>query len=81
MSYKTLPVSYAMYKEGDNPIFGNSALRISVDDESGGPFVRISQCNDDHTGEILLNFDEIEPLFDVLEVVRRDWAEIDAEYD
>lgn len=81
MTYKMIPVSHAMYKEGDNPIFGDSSIRISVDDEAAGPFVRISQCNDDHSGEILLNFDEIAPLFEVLGKVHREWAEIDAGYE
>ena len=70
--FKTFVERVNLYKEGDNPIFGNSVISVTVDDEAGGPFLCIKQCNDDFRGEMRLDFDEIQPLFDLLIKMKKD---------
>lgn len=70
--FKTFVERVNLYKEGDNPIFGNSVISVTVSDEGGGPYLIVEQCNDNHHGKILLDFDEIQPLFDLLIKMKKD---------
>lgn len=72
---KTAVTSYSLYLEGDNPIFGESALHVKVDDEGAGPFLVIVQENDDFQGTLRLDFDEVLPLFDLLNKLKREHSE------
>ena len=64
--FKTFVEQINLYKEGDNPIFGNSVISVSIEDEAAGPYFIINQCNDDFRGELRLDFDEVKPLFEVM---------------
>lgn len=66
IKFKTFVERVNLYREGDNPIFGNSVISVTVDDESSGPFFSLRQCNDDLNGELRLDFDEVKPLFELL---------------
>ena len=33
----------AIHRDGDNPVFGESAISVRLDDEAGGPFLAVSQ--------------------------------------
>ena len=65
MSWKTKPLTVSVYLEDDNPVFGESATHVSVDDDAGGEFIILTQSTDD--GDMKLKFD-IEELRLVLEV-------------
>lgn len=58
MTYKYIatPISVSIHLEGESPIYGRSATRIFIEDESGGPFLRLEQDGDNLKGE--LKFDE-----------------------
>lgn len=37
--YNTVPVKYSMFYEKDNPVFGESATHISIDDDAGCGYI------------------------------------------
>lgn len=54
---KTKTLSYSVYREGDSPVFGESATHVCVDDESGGPFIVLKQSTE---GQVLrFDLDEL----------------------
>ncbi len=62
MSYKTIPLKYSVCYKDDNPIFGESATHISIDDEAGGAFVVLEQSPDEGIQKIKLDLPEFEEL-------------------
>ena len=70
---KTVPVAYSIYKDGDNPVFGNSVTKVEIEDDAAGPYITISQCNDDHEGSIKLEFDEAANLCSLIMQLRQEW--------
>ena len=66
MTYKSKVVQVNVYRDGDNPIFGESVTSISIIDEAGGPFIQLKQNNEFVcTGETRLEFTEIDAIFNV----------------
>lgn len=43
MTYRTTTTQIVVHREGDNPIYGESATRIRLEDETGGLFVVLEQ--------------------------------------
>ena len=41
--YIVTPLSVAIHKKGESPIFGDGVTVINIEDESGGPFIQIRQ--------------------------------------
>lgn len=70
--FKTFVECVNLYREGDNPIFGESVISVTVEDEAAGPYFKVSQSMDSHSGELLLNFEEVEPLFDLMQQMMKD---------
>jgi hypothetical protein len=59
-----ITTAMSTYREGDNPIFGETALTIRVDDEAGGWFFEIEQ----HDGQkIRCDLDELRALLSCAE--------------
>ena len=59
--YKKTILSVAIHPEGVNPVFGESATHISVQDDGGGPFIRLFQCNDEtENGTAQFDLEELE---------------------
>lgn len=48
--YKRTTLSVAIHEEGDSPVYGDSAILVSIDDEAAGPFVVIRSCCERDTG-------------------------------
>jgi len=58
---RTTPISVAVHPAGQSPIYGEQAIHVLVDDESGGPFIVLRQCNDYiKPGEVRMDMDELE---------------------
>lgn len=64
--FKTFVERVNLYKDGDNPVFGNSVTTVTINDDGGGPYFILSQSRDEWDGKIYLDFEEIEPLFELL---------------
>lgn len=59
---KSIPIKYSIFEDKDNPIFGESATHISVDDEAGGGFIVLEQFPDEGHQKIRLTLEEVEEL-------------------
>ena len=68
---KTMPLGYSVYSENDNPIFGDSATTIKIEDEAAGPFIVLEQFNDD-VQKLKFDFDEIEILFSTIKKLMKE---------
>lgn len=53
---KTVPLRFSVYREGDSPVFGESATHVCVDDDAGGAFIVLRQSYEPR-GEQVLRFD------------------------
>jgi len=64
MKYKSTILKIAIHTENMNPIFGESVTHVGVDDDAGGPFLVLSQCNDEiKEGEVRVDFEEFEQIY------------------
>lgn len=62
--YRTTPLSVSVHLDNENPVFGESATHVTVDDEAGGPFLVLTQINEQsRNGEIRVCIDELEMIF------------------
>lgn len=53
-------LTISIHSKDESPIFGMSSTHVSLDDDGGGPFLILKQCNDHiQNGEIRLEFDEL----------------------
>lgn len=59
-----------MHPATDNPIFGERVTRVRLDDEAGGPFVKIIQSTDEGLQEIRVDFDEVEHIVKAIEKLK-----------
>lgn len=55
MNFKQLITSINVYHEKENPIFGETVTKITLDDESGGIYFTLTQYPDQ--GEQIVKFD------------------------
>lgn len=61
MKFVTTPTAVAVHAEDDNPVFGETATHIRVNDEGDGPFLVITQFRESlGPGEIWLCIEEID---------------------
>ena len=68
---KTMPLGYAVYREDDNPLFGESSTHILIDDEAAGPFIVLKQDTDEGTQELRFDFDEMDILFEIVNKLKQ----------
>jgi quinol monooxygenase YgiN len=61
--HKSIPTSYSVFYEKENPLYGEYATHIEIDDEAGGGFIILKQYTDDGTMKIKLDKDEMEEVF------------------
>ena len=58
-----------LHRSGDNPVFGDSAMRFNLDDDGGGMFVRVTGCTDDDP--VKFDFDELPMIQKAFEILRK----------
>jgi hypothetical protein len=61
-TYRQTPIATSVHLDGDNPIFGESATHICLEDEAGGcAFIVLKQCHDlIEKGEVRVDLEELE---------------------
>ncbi len=60
IKYKAIPVKISVCLEEDNPIFGESKIDVSVEDEAAGFFIKL----EDYEGnKISMDFEQLEAVF------------------
>lgn len=55
---RTTLMALSVHDEGDNPIFGESAIHVSLDDEAGGAFIVIHEIATDQ--KIRIDLEQLE---------------------
>lgn len=60
----------AVHKEDESPIFGDLTTHVKLDDDGGGPYVRIMQSSDTQMNEIRIDFNEIEYIVKAIEMLK-----------
>lgn len=59
-----------IHHEDQSPIFGDLTTSVNVDDEGGGPFVRITQATDDGPVSIRMDFNEVDHLVQAINILK-----------
>lgn len=60
MKYKSTILSISIHSAEENPIFGEGATHVCLEDEAGGPFIILKQCSDNiEAGQVRLSFEEL----------------------
>lgn len=59
-----------IHAENESPIFGELATKVSVDDEGGGPFLRVTQDTEDGHVGIRMDFNEVEYLVQAINILK-----------
>jgi hypothetical protein len=61
MSDKILvtPIKYAVHREKESPIFGETVTHVSVQDEGGGPFILL-ESNQSTADGLRIDMDELQ---------------------
>ena len=73
---KTTTISVAVHRAEINPIFGEGVTRVSLDDETGGPFVVLRQYEDElGNGEVRLEIEELRAITAAAEKLIADYPE------
>ena len=55
----TTTIKVAIHRRGTNPIFGEGVVHVSVEDETGGPFI-VLESDDDNSGGLRIDMEELE---------------------
>lgn len=72
------PIGYSVHLAGHNPVFGESATHVTIDDEAGGPFLVLQQFRDDQElkpGRVKLCLDELERVLETARILMAAWPE------
>ena len=72
IKFKTFTERVNLYREGDNPIFGESVISVTIDDQTAGPYFTVKQSMDNFNGELHLDFEEVKPLFELMQKMMKD---------
>lgn len=64
---QSICTSISVFREGDNPIFGESRTEVSLDDEAGGLFFTLKQ----ESGMLRFDFDEFDEVVKAVEVLKQ----------
>ena len=59
-------VALSVYRENDNPMFGETATHVTLEDEGAGCFVTIKQ----ESGTLRFDFDEFEEVVKAVNVLK-----------
>ena len=71
LTYKKTILTISVHPEGDNPVFSETATRVSIDDLGGGPFLAIEQSRDDtDNGKIVVDFEEFDAIVEAAQQLK-----------
>lgn len=70
MKFLTTITKVSIHPVGDNPLFGEGATHVSLEDEAGGPFIIIEQIHDNiEPGIIRVDMDELTQIVDAAKML------------
>lgn len=68
LTYKKTILKISVHPEGDNPVFSETAIHVSIDDHAGGPFLVIEQSRDDvDNGKVIMDFEEFDAIVEAVQ--------------
>ena len=53
------PLKVSVHRKGDNPVNGERAIKVTVEDEGGGPFI-VLESNEGMEDGLRIDMDELE---------------------
>ena len=53
------PLMVSVHRKGDNPVYSERAIKVTVDDEGGGPFI-VLDSNEEMKDGLRIDMDELE---------------------
>ena len=53
------PLKVSVHRRGDNPVYGKRAIKVTVEDEGGGPFI-VLDSNEGMKDGLRIDMDELE---------------------
>jgi len=60
-AWKTTPISVSVHFEDQSAIYGESAIVVSVEDDSGGPFIKLASMDGrGASDEICLDIEQLQ---------------------
>lgn len=71
MKYVNTITSVSIHSDEDNPVFGNSAIHIKIEDEAAGAYLVISQCSDENQGHVTVDFEQFEEMIKAVDLLKR----------
>lgn len=73
---KSTVLTISVHPAGDNPLFANSATRVTLDDEGSGIFIVLDQSGADfaQNGQVRLDVDEIAAINKAIDTLLRQHA-------
>ena len=75
MKLKTAVIATSIYRDGDSPLFGNTAIKVALEDEAAGAFLVISQESEEHTGKIIVELEELRAVLATAEKMIAEYPE------
>jgi hypothetical protein len=74
MSYIRTTIAVSVHRASDNPIFGEGATHVTLEDECGGPYFILKQSDDNAKfGEVKMDLDELREIMMVAEELIAGW--------
>lgn len=71
-THNLTPITYSIHREGDSPMFGESSIHVSLEDEGGGEFLIITQNSDNpEAGVIRLDFEELPLILEAAKLLKQ----------
>ena len=53
------PLQVSVHRKGDNPVYSERVIKVTVDDEGGGPFI-VLESNEGMEDGLRIDMDELE---------------------
>lgn len=53
------PLMVSVHRKGYNPVYGEGAIKVTVEDEGGGPFI-VLESNEGNEDGLRIDMDELE---------------------
>ena len=71
LTYKKTILTISVHPEGHNPVFSETATRVSIDDLAAGPFLVIEQSRDDtDNGKIVVDFEQFDTIVEAVQQLK-----------
>jgi len=53
------PLQVSVHRRGDNPVYSERSIKVTVDDEGGGPFIML-ESNEGNGNGLRIDMDELD---------------------